>query len=113
MKFGKGDTIWKELKEHLPMTLVVSLVAGILVAVFYYFGSVPSEGIFDVMHPAHILVSAIATSAIYWKYKKSVLNGILIGVVGAILIGSLSDVILPWVAGNLFSLDTVFHLPVF
>lgn len=32
---------------------------------------------------------------------------------GSILIGSLSDVLLPFLAGNLFSLHTHFHLPIF
>jgi hypothetical protein len=39
-------------------------------------------------------------------------KAVLIGVVGAILIGTISDVLLPWVAGNIFALETVFHLPV-
>jgi len=112
MKFNRGDTILKELMHHLPFTLTVSLLAGVLVALFYNLGSVPSESLFEFMHPAHVLVSAIATSAIYWKYKKSFLKGVFVGIVGAILIGSLSDVLLPWIAGNLFSFHTHFHLPI-
>jgi len=112
MEFKKSDTIVQELKHHLPFSFFASLVAGALVGIFYLLGSVPSEGLFEIMHPAHVLVSAIATSAIYWKYKKSFLRGIFIGIIGAILIGSLSDVILPWLGGNLFSLETSFHLPI-
>ncbi|MBU2576358.1 MAG: hypothetical protein KKF50_01415 [Nanoarchaeota archaeon] len=112
MKFSKGNTIWKELWHHLPFTLTASLAAGVLVAIFYLLGNVPSESLFEIMHPAHVLVSAMATSAIYWKYNKSFLKCIFIGIVGAILIGSLSDIILPWIAGNLFSLHTHFHLPI-
>ena len=116
MELGNRHTILKELKLHLPFTLVSSLAAGILVAIFYlinktYFLGVVS-GLFGFMHPAHVLVSAMATSAIYWKYKKSITKTILMGVVGAILIGSLSDIIFPWAAGNLFSLNTFFHLPI-
>ena len=112
MKFKKGDTILKELKHHLPFTFFASLAAGILVAILYSLGNLPSESLFEIMHPAHVLVSAIATSAIYWKYNKSFYKGILVGIVGAILIGSLSDIVLPWIAGNLFSLETSFHLPI-
>ena len=116
MKVNKGDIILRELKRHLPFTLTSSLAAGVLVAIFYlinrsYFVGIVS-GLFDVIHPAHVLVSAMATSAIYWKYKKSVVETILVGVVGAIFIGSLSDILFPWVAGNLFSLHTHFHLPI-
>lgn len=112
MKFKRSDTVLKELKHHFPFAFFASLAAGFLVAIFYISGSVPSKNLFEIIHPAHVLVSAIATSAIYWKYKKSVLGSILIGAVGAILIGSLSDIFLPWIAGNLLLLDTSFHLPI-
>jgi len=107
----KSDTIWYELRHHLPFTLVVSLLAGILVALVYVFGRVPSVGLFEVVHPLHVLVSAAATAGIFVKYKRSFVEAVFVGVVGAILIGSVSDVLLPFLAGNIFSLDTVFHLP--
>ena len=129
MKFKKGDTVLKELREHLPFTLVVSLLAGVLVALGYVFGRVPSEGLFEIVHPLHVLVSAAATAGIFIKYKpgfarsgcggmrawgyRKVLEAVFVGVVGAILIGSISDVLLPFLAGSIFSLGTVFHLPVF
>jgi hypothetical protein len=116
MKFKRGDTIVRELKRHLPFTLGVSLLAGILIAVLFLF-DLASNGIlmnsFEVIHPLHVLVSAAATAAIYYKYKRSVLGSVVVGVVGAILVGSISDVLLPWVAGNIFALETVFHLPIF
>ena len=114
--FKKRDTILYELRRHLPFTLGASFTAGFLVALLYlinreYFVGVVS-GLFEFMHPAHILVSAMATSAIYWKYVKSPMKVVLIGSLGAILIGSLSDVLFPWIAGNLFSLETILHLPI-
>ena len=44
-------------------------------------------------------------------YRK-IGEAVLVGVVGAILIGSLSDVLLPWVGGNLLGLETILHLPI-
>jgi hypothetical protein len=116
MNKDKKETIMHELKHHLPFTLISSLTAGLIVALFYlinkeFFIGVVSN-LFEVMHPTHVFVSAIATSAVYRKYKKSILPAILIGVLGAILIGSLSDVVFPWIAGNLFALRTNFHLPI-
>lgn len=120
----KVEAVLYELKHHLPVTLSASLVAGIFVAIFYLFGKVPSEGLFEILHPAHVAVSALAMSAIYWKYKKPEIGSrtsevrkawgktILISVTGAVLIGSLSDVLLPFLAGNLFSLHTHLHLPI-
>lgn len=110
------NMILHELKHHLPFTLTASLSAGVLVAILYllnreYFVGVVS-GLFGIMHPSHVFVSAMATAAIYWKYNKSIVKTIFIGISGAILVGSLSDIIFPWVAGNLFSLHTHFHLPI-
>ena len=112
---GHKSLIVQELKEHWPLALIASMVAAVVAILLPYFaGAMDFLGqTFEVFHPAHVLVSAAATSAIYHKYRKSVFNGILIGIVGAILIGTLSDVILPWAFGNLFSLQTSFHLPLF
>ena len=115
MKFNKSDTILEELKHHLPLTLTVSLFAGVLVALIFIFDlgmGIFFGEMFEIIHPAHILVSAAASAAIFRKYKKSVFFAGVIGIIGAILIGSISDVLLPWVAGNLFSLETSLHLPI-
>jgi len=113
MKFNRSDTILRELREHLPFTLVVSLLAGVLVALGYIFGGISSGDFFEVVHPLHVLVSAAATAAIFRKYKRSFVEAVLVGIVGAVLIGSVSDVLLPFLAGNLFGLETVLHLPIF
>lgn len=118
----KSDAIWKELRKHLPLTFGLSLFAGVLVAVLYNFGRVPSEFLFEIIHPVHILVSAVATSAIYWRYHEVAgrmsqvagiwLKTIFVGMSGAILIGSLSDVLFPFLGGRLFGLESVLHLPI-
>ena len=108
--------IKEELKHHLPLTLSISFIAGFLILFLSLAGQEYIsfiENLFNVIHPAHILVSAAATSFIYYKYKKSLSLSILVGVVGAILVGTLSDVLFPWIFGNLFLLKTSFHLPVF
>lgn len=108
----KGAIILEELKEHLPLTLGISLLAGVLVAIFYNFGRIPGEEFFEILHPAHVLVSGLATSTIYYRYNKKWVNAVLIGTVGAILIGTMSDVLFPWLGGQVFSLNTYFHLPI-
>jgi len=108
--------IKEELKHHLPLTLSISFIAGFLILFLSLAGQEYISFIgnmFNIIHQAHILVSAAATSFIYHKYKKSLPLSILVGVVGAILIGTLSDILFPWIFGNLFLLKTSFHLPVF
>ena len=115
MKETRFDTIIHELKHHAPFTLLISLIAGVIVAIFYSLGMNSLSfigGLFEIIHPAHVLVSAAATSAIYYKYKKSFPKAIIVGIFGAIIVGTLSDVLLPYVVGNLFSLETTLHVPI-
>jgi hypothetical protein len=114
MKHNQVDTIVLELKRHMPFTLAVSFLAGIVIATLFVLNNNfvnTLGGWFEIAHPAHVLVSAAATAAIYRKYKPGILMAGIIGVMGALLIGTLSDVLVPWLAGNLLSLDTVLHLP--
>lgn len=114
MKHTRKDTIIHELSHHMPFTLFVSVMAGLLVGIFYltgYYQNGFMESFFKIAHPAHILVSAAATAAIYNKYKKSFPMSLVVGFLGALIIGTLSDVLLPWTAGVIFGLHTNLHLP--
>ena len=102
----------KELKEHSPFTAIATLIA-ILIVIYFQFITKQniSENLFEILHPIHILASAIVTSAIYYKYKTKILPAILIGITGSLLIGSVSDIIFPYFGGTLMNLNTTFHLP--
>jgi len=108
----KGNIIKKELKEHIPFTGLATIIAVILIALTLNTIKPISETLFEVFHPLHVVVSAFVTTAIYYKYKNKIIPAILIGIVGAILIGTLSDVILPHLEANLLQLHTHFHLPI-
>ena len=113
---NKKDAIIQELKDHLPFTFTVSFIVGLIVSgVFLWNSSLLnlSDGLFEFLHVTHILFSASATAAIYYKYNKSIGLSLVIGVFGAILVGTISDVLFPYIAGNLFLLDTVLHMPIF
>jgi len=97
-----------ELKHHIPFTALATIIA-IIVVIFTQ--KQVSKNLFNILHPLHIIASAIVTTAIFYKYKKNYLQAILVGITGAILIGSLSDIIFPWLGGNLLNLNTIFHLP--
>lgn len=112
----RWETIEHELKHHIPFTLSVSIIAGIIVGFLYIKGILGSSfmtGLFEVVHPAHVLFSAAASSAIYMRYNKKLSKAILISSIGAIIIGTLSDVIFPWIAGGAFGLSTGLHIPIF
>ncbi|MFH0778414.1 MAG: hypothetical protein V2A71_07255 [Candidatus Eisenbacteria bacterium] len=55
--------------------------------------------LFHVFHPLHILFSAIATTAMFWRYDRKLIRAIVIGVVGSVGICGLSDILIPFLGG--------------
>ena len=104
----------KEIKEHIPFTLVAT-VSAIALVIFIQFiiSKNISEESFEIFHPLHIIASAIVTSGIFYKYKKKPIQAILIGILGSVTIGTISDVIFPFLGGNILNLETRLHIPIF
>lgn len=103
--------ILHEVKHHLPFTAFATIIAIILVVLLQYlFQKQISENLFEIFHPLHIVASSIVTAGIFYKYKQKLISALLVGMAGSIIIGSLSDIILPWLGGSLLGLGTSFHL---
>jgi hypothetical protein len=110
--------VLSELIEHLPFTVVSSIVAlilvGIMTAVVFdlkqNFIAQGAQKLFHIFHPVHILFSATATSAMFWRYEKKVVKAVIIGLSGSILICGISDVIIPFCSGFFFGKNFKFHL---
>ena len=69
-----------------------------------------SHVVFHVFHPIHMLFSAIATTAMFWRYERKFLKAILTGLIGALGVCSISDVIMPYLSGLLLGAhDMTFH----
>ncbi len=101
-----------ELKHHTPFAAMATIVAILIVLLTQYILNVTiEETLFESFHALHIVASSIVTAGIFYKYKKSISKALLVGIFGSILIGSLSDIIFPWLGGNLLGLETHFHLP--
>ena len=56
---------------------------------------------FHVFHPIHMLFSAVATTAMFWRYERKLLKAIVTGLVGALGVCSVSDVMMPYLSGRL------------
>jgi len=102
--------IANELGEHAPFT-VLGAVTGIIIMVIIVLGSVlpqvfqVSYPIFYTLHPAHVVLSALVTTAMYKKYGNGKIWAvILIGYVGSIGIATLSDSIIPYLGETLLGL---------
>jgi len=58
-------------------------------------------------------LSAIATTAMFWKYERSFVKSFIIGFAGSILICGLSDILLPYLGGKIIQKDMYLHLCIF
>ena len=106
--------IANELKRHAPFT-AFGAVTGIIIMVVVVFGHISrelSQVIFYTLHPVHVVLSALVTTAIYMRYRKSkIWMAILIGYTGSIGIATLSDAIIPYLGGILLHIPMEFHAP--
>ncbi len=104
-------TIIHELKEHSPFTIFGALL-GVVLMVF--FQKIPNDiafNIFYVLHPLHVLLSALVTASMYQRYKCGQLGKkcniwvlLVIGYVGSIGIATLSDSVIPYLGETLLNM---------
>ena len=103
-----------ELKEHIPFT-VLGALTGIIIIVIVVLGNIPShisQTAFYTLHPIHVLLSALVTTAMYRRYKKGKLwVAILIGWTGSVGIATISDAIIPYLGGTLLHVPMEFEVP--
>ena len=103
----------RELKNHAPFTALGS-VTGIAIMVVVVFGKVSyqiSQGIFYTLHPLHVLLSALVTTAIFKRHSQGkLLPAIVIGYSGSIGIATISDSLIPYVGGVLLGVEMEFHI---
>ncbi len=106
--------IAQELRRHAPFTALGALT-GIIIMVIIVFGNIPtqiSQTAFYTLHPIHVVLSAIVTTAMYVKYKKTKIWAvILIGWTGSIGIATMSDALIPYLGGTLLHVEMSFHVP--
>ncbi|MHC1564599.1 MAG: hypothetical protein ACXQTF_04665, partial [Candidatus Hecatellaceae archaeon] len=105
--------IVKELGRHAPFTVfgATTGVAIMLLTVLFQVSPSVSSSIFYFLHPLHVVLSALVTSAIYLKYSRKPWMAVWIGYVGSVGIATMSDVISPYLGGTLLNLEIEFHLP--
>ena len=91
--------ILRELKGHAPFTLFGASTGLICMLLFKNLDHEVSRRIFYVFHPAHVLLSAIVTSAIFQLYSKKsrFIYVLLVGFFGSLGIGTLSDSLIPYI----------------
>ena len=110
--------VFLELKEHIPYTIFSvacgMIILGILTFASGIYGSGDisdlSKGLFHIFHPIHLLFSAAATTAMFWRHEKMFLKAALIGIVGSLGFCGISDVFIPYIAGLFLGIKMHLHI---
>ncbi len=92
-----------ELKTHAPFTML-GTVTGIIIMAVFAVVDMPrtvSVSLFWYLHPLHVLLSALVTTAMFTLHSRRTWLGIVVGYVGSVGIATLSDCIIPY-AGESF-----------
>lgn len=96
--------IAKELRAHAPFTFFGALTGIIFMFLFKDLGREKAESLFYIFHPLHVLLSALATAAMYKQYKCAtdarqcnVFSLLIIGYIGAVGVATLSDSLMPYI----------------
>ncbi|ATZ61610.2 MAG: hypothetical protein BME93_06050 [Methanosarcinales archaeon Met12] len=105
-----------ELRHHAPFTAFSACVALILLGILtmaFPLSKAQMSGywceLFHVFHPVHILFSATATTAMFWRHERRLLKAVIIGLIGALVICALSDVFFPVLGGELVGIGMEVH----
>jgi len=106
--------IAQELARHIPFT-ALGTATGIVIMVILVFSGASrgiSDTLFYTFHPLHVLLSAFVTTSMYrLKGANSTWKVILIGYIGSIGLGTLSDAIIPYLGGTSLHIVMEFHVP--
>ena len=66
--------------------------------------------LFHLFHPLHMLFSAAATTAMFWRYDRRFIRTVVVGLIGAIGVCGISDILIPHVALIILGKQIPFHI---
>lgn len=105
-RFG-WTTLGAELRAHAPYTLMGTLSGMIVMVAILTLPAPPalSQGLFWSLHPLHVLLSALVTTAMFVGHgRHKFWKPLLIGYIGSIGIATLSDCLIPYAGEYLLDL---------
>lgn len=120
-----------ELREHVPFSVsavAIGLIAAGTICIMGFASSSGAEAatahsgaegghghdaaqlFFYLFHPAHMLFSAAATTAMFCRYDRNAIKAIIIGLVGAIGVCGISDIVVPHLSLLILGTPTPWHI---
>ncbi len=119
---SKLQYILIELGHHFPYTIFGVSMGLMLMGVLTFLAilmqaedqlSVASREFFHVAHASHILFSAVATTAIFWKHEKKIMKALFVGSLGSVGLCALSDSVFPAIGGRILGIEIPIHICIY
>ena len=89
-----ADTAQHKAEAEPPASLMVS-ASGVM---------------FHIFHPLHLMLSAMATVAMFWRYDKKLVKAVITGTIGSVGVCGLSDAFMPYLSGRMLDVEHMhFH----
>jgi len=105
------SAILVELRAHAPFTLFGAVTGIAAMLLFAKASTQVSQRLFQVFHPAHVVLSAIVTASLFKLHEKkqSFLMVLVVGYVGAVGVATLSDSVLPFLGESFLGVAVPTH----
>jgi len=111
-------SVKEELRIHFPYSIFSAIVA---IAVAALFSEVLLQGnrslildssrnLFHILHPTHLLFSAIAITAMFWTHEKKIWKTILVGFFASVPVCSIGDILIPYLGGTFLNQAMDLHI---
>lgn len=119
VKSAKLEFVLVELGHHLPYTIFGVALGLMLMGIMTFLAILmraedrlpaASGEFFHVAHASHILFSAVATTAMFWKHEKRIGKALAVGFLGSIGVCALSDSVFPTIGGTMLGMDMRMHI---
>jgi len=112
-------SIFSELMCHLPYA-IFSVAFCLTILSFFGYANVGivdpkmlrkgAKILFHSFHFLHIVFAATGTLIAFYRFSKNILVGLVVGLCTTMVFCTLSDAVLPYLAGRLLGVDMHFHL---
>lgn len=114
-----GNSIFSELMCHFPYAIFSVAFSLAILSLLGYLTCSHNDPIalckgahmaFHSFHFLHIVFAATGTMIAFFRFSDNILRGILVGIFSTLTFCTLSDSILPYLAGRLLGVHMEFHL---
>ena len=120
----RRSALQTELLEHMPFSVSSVAIGLVFAGLICYLAPTAELGpetghqhaggelytLFHLFHPVHMFFSAAATTGMFWRYDRSPLKAVIIGMIGAIGVCGVSDIVFPQLSLTIMGEDTPWHI---